>query len=75
MNERGIVPSLRISFVREDRCTEKKNATGNLQFISIANVQTVNYSAKQNVAYIIKNVLSVIAERVSLAWSDKRLNL
>lgn len=54
---------------------KKKYATGNLRFISIANVQTINYSAKQNVAYIIKNVLSVIGERVSLAWSDKRLNL
>ena len=54
---------------------KKKYPTGNLQSITVANVQTINYTAKQNVAYIIKNALSVIGERVSLAWSDKRLNL
>lgn len=62
-----MVPSLRISFVREDRCTEKKNyPTGNSLSITSANVQTVNYTTKQNVVYIIKNALTVIEDRVGL---------
>lgn len=46
---------------------KKKNyPTGNSLSITSANVQTVNYTTKQNVVYIIKNALTVIEDRVGL---------
>lgn len=46
---------------------EKKNyPTRNLQSIIIANIWTNNYTTKQNAAYIIKNTLNVLGERVNL---------
>lgn len=55
---------------------KKKNyPTGNSLSITSANVQTVNYTTKQNVVYIIKNALTVIEDRVGLCmeWQEVEL--
>lgn len=61
-----MVPSLRISFVREDRCTEKKELSYRELTVYYFSKCTVNYTTKQNVVYIIKNALTVIEDRVGL---------